>query len=205
MKRLLLASEAKNPNTMDKINSLVNGLEGKSIAYIPTASNGDRAYGSWNQSSTYQLLSSMKLNLEVILLEDYRNSSIVEKLKGKDIIWMAGGFCGYLMYWLIRCELDKYLPELIENSLYVGSSAGAMVAGNSIEASEWGDDKEIGASNFPTLKLVDFDIYPHYEDNMFDQIKKSYTGKRMYLLKNEESILVEGNKITVFGEERLIP
>ena len=31
--------------------------------------------------------------------------------------------------------------------------------------------------------LVDFEIYPHYEDHLYGQIKKLYKGKKLYLLK----------------------
>jgi len=41
MKRLFLASEAKHPESMQKLEDFVGGLKSKKIAYIPTAANGE--------------------------------------------------------------------------------------------------------------------------------------------------------------------
>jgi len=204
--RLFLASEAKNPATMDKLREYVGGFEGKSIAYIPTAANGEEPFGSWKKSSsTWQLVQTLGAKVISVQLEDYKNSSVIELLKNKDILWFAGGCPGYLMYWIRRCELDKALPKLLKKSLYVGSSAGSMATSNQLNTTEWYfGEGEPGASVIPGLGLVDFEIYPHYEESMLEYIKKHYQGKKLYLLKNGEEVLVEDNKVRVLGEERII-
>jgi hypothetical protein len=37
-----------------------------------------------------------------------------------------------------------------------------------------------------------------------EEIKKNYKGNALYLLKNGEEIIVEDDKVTVIGEERII-
>jgi len=49
--KLFLASEVKHPTCMKYLEKFVNGFEGKKIAYIPTASNGEDGYGYWKNSS----------------------------------------------------------------------------------------------------------------------------------------------------------
>jgi hypothetical protein len=39
---------------------------------------------------------------------------------------------------------------------------------------------------------------------MYDEIKKRYMGRKLYLLKNGEEVLVEGEKVKVLGEERIL-
>jgi peptidase E len=63
---------------------------------------------------------------------------------------------------------------------------------------------EPGASIFPGLSLIDFEIYPHYEDEMLPEIKKHWDGKKLCLLKNGEAITVIDGKTTIFGEERFL-
>ena len=41
-------------------------------------------------------------------------------------------------------------------------------------------------------------------DKHFDKIKQKYCGKKLYLLKDGEEIIVEDNKVTLIGEERII-
>lgn len=206
--KLFLASEARHADTIEKLRKYIGGFEGKSIAYIPTAANGeDHQFGEWEQKSkTYQLIKKLGANVTPLQLEDYKDASVIDEIKGKDIVWFAGGLGGYLMYWVRRTQIDKQIRGILDaGTLYVGSSAGSWIASETLDIAEWFiGDEELGAKYIPGIGLVDFDIYPHYEESLFDEIKKNYKGKKLYLLKNGEEILVENSKITVQGEERII-
>ena len=110
------------------------------------------------------------------------------------------------MYWIKRCGIDKNIKNILDcGTIYVGSSAGAMVAGQSIEIAEYTFvDDEIGAKDIEPMKLVNFDIFPHYEERHLEEIKKMYKGKKLYLLKNGEEIIVKDGNVQVIGEERVI-
>ncbi len=206
MMRLFLASEAKNPESIKKLEDYISGFKGKSIAYIPTAANGEGGWESWRNGGSWQLLQTLGVKLQVIQLEEYHNESVVKEIEGKDIVWFAGGTPGYLMYWVKRCYLDKHLKKILDDgTLYVGSSAGAMIAGKSLEVSSWKFvDEERGSDEIKPLNLVDFDIFPHYNESLLSRIKENYKGNKLYLLKNGEEIIVEDSKIIVVGEERVI-
>jgi len=204
--KLFLASEAKHPESMEKLENVIGTFAGKKIAYIPTASNGELEWGGWKQGGTWNLVNTLGAKVTPILLEDFLNVNFPDSLKDKDIIWMAGGACGYLMYWIKRTKLDIYLPELLNKELlYVGSSAGSMITAPTLNLADWYiGEEERGASYLPGLGLVNFDFYPHYEDTMLEEIKKKYKGNKMFLMKNGEALLVEDGKVTVFGEERIV-
>ena len=92
-----------------------------------------------------------------------------------------------------------------EGSLYFGASAGAMVAGQTIQISNWADvDGERGAESIKPMNLVNFDIFPHFQDKFLPKIKEKYKGDKLYLLKDGEEIIVEDGKVIVIGEERVI-
>ena len=204
--KLFLASEAKHPDTIKKLRKFVGGFESKKIAYIPTASNGENSFNEWKESSsTWKIVQTLGAEVIAVQLEDYKNSSVTEALKHKDILWFAGGQPGYLMYWIRRCELDKALPELLNTSIYVGSSAGSMITAQNLNTTEWYfGEGEPGASVIPGLGLVDFEIYPHYEEANLEYIKHHFKGKKMYLLKNGEEIVVENGKVIIQGKERIL-
>lgn len=205
--KLFLASEAKHPETIRRLRKYVGGFPGKTIAYIPTAANGEEVYGKWREGESWNLVKTLGAKVEPVILEELESREAVKRLRGKDIIWMAGGSCSYLMYWLRRRELVGKLREYIDKgSLYVGSSAGSMVTGKTLEVAEWYlGYPETGASLFPGLNWVDFDFYPHFEEEMLAEIKKNYKGKKMYLVKNGEEIVVENGKVRVVGKVRVIP
>lgn len=202
--KLFLASDASNPNTIESLDNYVNGLRDKNVIYIPTAKNGQNPFGSWRDSDTWKMLKK-NVNAKALQLEEYYNGLPLQIFKDTDVIWMSGGASGYLMYWIIKTGFDLLLPKILESSIYVGSSAGSMITGPNLDVSDWyiGED-ERGAKYIPSLRLVDFDIYPHYNEKDYDQIKSLYKGKKLYLLKDGENIIVDDDKIIVDGEERII-
>ena len=120
-------------------------------------------------------MKTLGVNVTPVVLEEYKNSSVLEILKAKDIIWVAGGMCGYLMYWMRRCEIDKHIRKFSWIQFYVGSSAGSMIAGSSFISE---NHMKNWADVIPGLGLVDFEIFPHYEDEMYELVKKNYKGEQ---------------------------
>ncbi len=206
MKKIFLASEAKHPKSFAKLEEFIKGFEGKDIAYIPTAANAEEKYGSWVNGETFNLVKSTGANVKPVLLEDYKNSSVLKELQNKDVIWFAGGMCGYLMYWVRRCEIDKHIDELLKSgTVYVGSSAGSMVCAKTLDIAEaYLDERESGASVIPGFGLVDFNFYPHYEDEMLNDIKNAWKGGDLYLMKNGEAIMIKDNTVEIFGNKRIL-
>lgn len=209
--KLFLASEAKHPESLSALEKFVGGFHGKSIAYIPTASNGEAPYGDWRQNGgSWKIVNTLGAKVTSVVLEEFRNESVADELRDKDIIWIAGGSCGYLMYWLRRCKLDKQLPDILrKGTIYVGSSAGSMVTGPTLGVTDWYvGEEEYGASVIPGLGLVNFEIYPHYEDRHFDVVKmnwkKSINARKLYLLKNGEAVTVQDNSINTVGAHRVM-
>lgn len=203
--KLFLASEAKNPQSIPELEKFVGGFNGKSIAYIPTAANG-HGWGSWKEGGSWKLVQTLGMNISLIELENYYAEDVVPQLMGKDIIWFAGGSVGYLAYWLMITRLTERLPDVLnKGSVYVGSSAGSMVASSTLHVAEWYiGENENGVSRLPGLNLVNFEIYPHYQDELFNEIKNKYTGKKLYLLKDGEEVIVDGDTIRLIGEERIV-
>lgn len=203
--KLFLSSEAKHPDSLEKMKSFVGGFEGKRIAYIPTAANGE-FMGSWKDGGSIKIVPTLGATVDVIELENYYKENVIERIKGADIIWMAGGMSGYLLYWIRRVELDKALPDFLDKGMiYVGSSAGSMICAQTQSLADWYiGETEPGASLIPGLGYIDFEIYPHYEENLHDEINRRWTKGKLYLLKNGEVITVVDDKIEVLGEERII-
>jgi dipeptidase E len=203
--KLFLASMARDPKSIQKLEEFVGGFTGKTLAYVPTAGNAE-GWESWREGQSWDLIQTLGMKVSVVQLEDYQDIDLVEELTGKDIIWFAGGSASYLAFWLIHTGLNKRLKKILEQgSIYVGSSAGSMVASKTMQVAEWYiGETEPEAKFLPGLGLVDFDIYPHYRDESYKEIEKLYKGKKLYLLKDGEEIIVDDDQVTVVGEERVI-
>lgn len=204
--KLFLASEVKHPDTIEKLRNYVGGsFKGKKIVYIPTASNCE-IFGEWKRGESIRIVQSLSATLKIVELEDVVYKNVVDEMYGADILWVASGMSGYLLYWMRRAGLDKKLPEILEKgTIYVGSSAGSMVTSKTQNVGEWFlTEPEPGASLMPGLGLVDFEIYPHYEDDLLPEIEKLWTAGKLYLLKDGEVITVENDKVEILGETRIL-
>lgn len=206
--KLFLASRIHTPQSISELEKYVGGFKGKKISYIPTASNGENQWESWKhkEDGTWKYANTLGADVKAVLLEDFRDKSVVKELEGSDIVWFAGGMAGYLAYWMRRCSLDIYLPKILEkDGVYVGSSAGAMVTGTTLQLSNLESvDGERGAEYIKPMNFVNFDILPHFDDDNLSEIKNRYKKGKLYLLKDGEEIIVEDGKITLVGEERII-
>jgi dipeptidase E len=203
--KLFLASEGKHPASITRLDNFVGGLSNKRIAYIPTASNGE-IYGKWMNGASYKTIQSLSENVYIVEFETCNERNLEDRLGRPDIIWIAGGYAGYLLYWMRRVGFDRLLPKLLASgTTYVGSSAGSWVASDSQDIASWFiDGPEPGAQIIPGLNLVNFYIYPHYNESQYEQIQNNFKQGTLYLLKNGEAVTVDGNTIEVLGETRII-
>jgi peptidase E len=117
--KLFLASEAKHPDSFKKLEDFVGGFAGKKVAYIPSAANG-MGWESWKGGGSWNLVNSLDVKLDNIILEDYGNESVVERILRNDVVWFAGGMVGYLLYWMKRCSIDKNIHKILDKMVYIG-------------------------------------------------------------------------------------
>jgi peptidase E len=173
--KFFLASRANTPKTLEKLKTFLapnKSIEDSKIIYIPTAANAEGGFGSWKDSDTLAMLKSRCRGLKIVELESCRREDILSEFDSADIIWMAGGYSGYLLYWIRLSQLDNKLPSLLKKgAVYIGSSAGAMACSKTQYSAELFDDAEYGASLMPGLGYLNFEIRPHYTDDMLENIK----------------------------------
>ena len=205
--KLFLASEAKNPTTLAALTNIIGGnWSGKKVTYIPTAANGEQPHRDWRESETWQLIQSLGANLTILELEKTMSTELPHLLADTEVIWFAGGMPGYLLYWIRRVKLDIFLPQLLSKGcLYVGSSAGSMIASRTQSVSEWYiGEEEPGANLLPGLGLVDFEIYPHYQPVLLPEIKQHWHKGTLYLIKDGEAIIWDDNQLHFVGSPQVL-
>lgn len=107
-----------------------------------------------------------------------------------DVIMFCGGHAQYLSYWLERSGLMEALPNMLQNKVYVGISAGSMVATSSLAMTSlrlnarYGDGKDRDSRHAPenqisdaTLSLTTILFRPHYNSPNFPLIREDFMRK----------------------------
>lgn len=137
---------------------------------------------------------------------------IEQRLENMDVIFVVGGDTDYLMSVYNKSGFSKLLPKLLETKVYVGSSAGSMVVGQRIsadayrliygEGSQYNINEYAGLVNFSVMPHLDSPDFPNRKELLLEAVS-SFQGK-VYGLRDDSAVIVEGDKTEVIGSEPLV-
>ena len=186
---------------------LDKNTESKKILFIPTATNIDE-YKKYIHL-TQKAFEDFGYEVENFDISIFSEEIAKEKLSQAKIVFISGGNTFYLLQELKRKNLTSYLKERIENGLlYIGESAGSVIATPNIEYASIVDDKTLATelNDYTGLNLVDFYIVPHFEEEPFVESSRNtvelYKDKLdLKLINNKEAILVENNNFRIVKEK----
>jgi dipeptidase E len=205
--KLFLCSHSIYPEIeTDFENFLGKSLDSCSVSFVTTAANPEE-----EKSWMYRDIDFAKKLFKEVQLFDIEQMSLdqmVEEFTSRDILWVNGGNTSYLMKQIRETGLEKELPNILEETVYVGSSAGSMVWSKSLEIAQWyPGGSEPGASKVPGMGLLNFQIFPHYQESLFDEIVKSKPQDEEYwLLKNGQAVSYNDGVIETYGEDiKILP
>ena len=202
MKNMILTSSLYESIELVK-KFLDKNTESKKILFIPTATNVDE-YKKYIHL-TQKVFEDFGYEVENFDVSIFSEEIAKEKLSEAKIVFISGGNTFYLLQELKRKNLTSYLKERIENGLlYIGESAGSVIAAPDIEYASIVDDKTLATEldDYTGLNLVDFYIVPHFEEEPFVESSRNtvelYKDKLdLKLINNKEAILVENNNFTI--------
>jgi dipeptidase E len=181
MKLYLSSIEIPMPDDLAQL--LGKPLNMVSIAMIPNAkdyySKRARALILEQRTSYFE---SLGLTATIVDLREFHQpEKLVSRLKGFDLIWGMGGNTYILRYEMKRSGFDAAIKELLKLGIvYGGESAGALVAGDSLDginlesADEPGFAEEIVREG---LKLVPYTIVPHADNPEFRSIMNAVASR----------------------------
>ncbi|HBY19994.1 MAG: hypothetical protein A2Y24_01445 [Clostridiales bacterium GWE2_32_10] len=125
-----------------------------------------------------------------------------EEILKYDAIWVSGGNTYYLLDTIRKTGLDEKLAKALEKGvLYMGASAGSMVATVNIDVTYFMDNNFL---NLQDLKGMDFfhtRIIPHkrmeWEKGILECKEK--IKEDIIVLTDEEAVYVEGYKYSIIS------
>ena len=126
--KLFLTSSTITPNLIEPFEKFIGrSSSGLKVAFIPDAGLKTIGDKSWIDEELTELVTNLKWQVDKITLAN-ENEESLEKLLGYDVVYVNGGYSGYLAKVMRESGFDKILPKLLNKGvIYVGSSAGSMV------------------------------------------------------------------------------
>lgn len=212
MKLLLTSEGITNKSIADAFLELAgkpfNQLK---LAYIPTAANtavGDKKWVIDHMARTKELGFAF---IDIVDISALTKDQWEPRLEGVDVLLFEGGSPVGLMNSIRKSGLDKLLPEFLRTKVYVGQSAGSMVAtpSLSIKHTEILYDPQVVDKNQKEngLGLVGFQIRPHLNSPDFPKVNHEIlkklakdVSKTIYALDDNSAIKVDGEKVEVVSE-----
>ncbi len=146
---------------------------------------------------------------EVIDLRDYDGGEqVYAALQSCDVIWMAGGNSFVLRAEIRRSGLEQVLKQLLdEGKVYAGESAGAVIAGLTLQGCEVGDDPDLADQTiWEGLGLINRIIAPHTDSvdylEYINHMKKLYKDSTQVLYLNDnQALVINGNEENIVNTQ----
>lgn len=181
------------------------------IAFIPTAANVEWGNKGWliKDLATFKKLGYR--SVDIVDISALSPSIWEPRLKVAQVLCFGGGNTFHLMHWLKQSGLAALLPKLLKTRVYMGISAGSMVASRSLSFSQskkfYYPDKSTTAQDTKGgLDLVDFLIRPHLNSPYFPKVRQPFikklaeeTSETVYALDDRTALKVIGKKVIVVG------
>ena len=199
MKKIFLTSSLKG--TKKLLKKFLEDIDSDEVLFIPTASKVEE-YTQY-VSDARCTFKELDVKIDEFNLSDSDRETALKKISNSKIIYFTGGNSFYLLQELNRLDLVNFIHEEVQKGkIYIGESAGAIIASNNIAYSQEMDDKEKAENlvNYAGLSLVDFYVVPHFKEFPFiestEAVLEKYSEKlRLIPINNKEAIIVNGSEV----------
>ena len=203
MKKLFLCSSFKDVAPL--LEGFAGDLQGKKVAFIPTASLLEKVV--FYVEAGKKALEGLGLVVEALEVSTAEAADIQSKLEAADLIYVSGGNTFYAMQELNKSGAGKCIVKQVEaGKLYIGESAGAMVAAPSVEYAKAMDSvkKAPDLEGFQGLGLTQVSPVPHCSNFPFKKAAEKIVAEyqdslTLKPINNKEAILICGEDIAVKG------
>ncbi|MBT8448159.1 MAG: Type 1 glutamine amidotransferase-like domain-containing protein, partial [Gammaproteobacteria bacterium] len=166
--------------------------------HIPTAGfNAD-----WTHTESDRIRKS-GFTVKRIDIAKYDESNIADEFKNCDIIYVGGGDEFYLLQEFRRSGFDKVVQEKIALGVpYIGSSAGSMVLGSSIEFAKSIRKTEASPllKSYDGLNIIPLSLFVHFGNPDLKEIYRNILafaledGTIFITMNDDQFLFAEGNQ-----------
>ena len=200
MKKIFLASSFKDVSEQFQ-SFMKKDLKGKTVTFIPTASLPEKQ--TFFVEAAKKSFATLGMVIDELELSQATPTEIRQKLESNDVIYVTGGNTFFLLQELKKSGADILIQQQVAGGkIYIGESAGAVVASPNIEYIKAMDDvkKAPELESFQALNLVDISPVPHYASFPFKEVVENIitnydTDLKLIPISNKQAILIDGDNI----------
>lgn len=166
------------------------------LLFIDTAAEAESGDKVWLANERQSLVDA-GFNVTDFTLTNKQQSQVKSVIEPTDVIYASGGNTYYLLSHMRQSGFFNLIHDYVpQHKVYIGTSAGSIVAGPNIEILALGDDP----SSVPQLKdytglgLTDISVLPHWGSSLFKRdmdkvMRVMYVPQHKYVLLNDYQYL----------------
>ncbi len=188
-------------------------LKGKIAAFIYTAAEAEEET-EWLKKDR-QGLANAGVEIFDYTISGKTLNQIKKDLEKAQVIHVNGGNTTYLLKKAQESGFISWIKEAVKaGKIYIGSSAGSIIAGPILPEYLYKENQHIKLKNFKGFGLVNFTVVPHWGSKEFkttyfrngcQRLRLAY-NQNFYpyiLLSDLQYVYVEGEKLYLFSEYTL--
>ena len=194
-------------NVLDQIAANLEGDPHElKVAFIPTASNlSESKEGTENDRNKLISLGFQIIDVDIAVT---RHENLKQALGKVDVIFVGGGNTFYLLQEAHRSGFSEMLGDFVGGGTpYIGSSAGSVRVGTTIEPIKMMDDPKDAPelTSYDGLNFVGFVPLVHFGNEEFVEeyrtaLSDLYShGPRFILVRDNEYLIIQGDYWRICG------
>lgn len=148
-----------------------------------------------------------QLGFKYIDIVNMHNTIDLNLLKKPDAIYICGGNTYSVLDMLHKTGLSNYIIENVnESAIYIGVSAGSIIAGPNIEIAGWGsegDKNEVGLQDLTGLNFVNIAVFPHFHDELQSEVDdfRKKVNYQVIELTNNQALFIKDKEVRLIGSK----
>lgn len=211
MKLLLTSGGLSNASIVTALQELVDKpFQESSVAFVPTAANVYRGDKQWIIEDLRKLQELGFRSIDLIDISAVEKDLWLPGFESADVLLFEGGSTFHLMHWIKKSGLEALLPEMLKTKVYMGISAGSIVAGPSLDlkmtpalygepTASYTDDKGLGFFDTLIRVHVNGSSFPEMTCEILDRIAKEQP-EPFYALDDQSAIKIVDGNVEVVSE-----
>lgn len=200
MKLILASSGFTNPEIIEACEKMVGKPRTEiNFLIINEAIKAESGDHRWFIEGVEEIADNFGGNIEFLDLQAHPLEYIQERIEPADVIFCFGGNTDYLANVLRETGFVDILPEILEQKVWVGSSAGSCVLCHKEFKNTQENIFEEERQTERYLDLVPIFFLPHFHSDWFPQLTEEVAVREsqgtklpVYLMSDQSALLVTG-------------
>lgn len=210
MKLLLTSSGITNDVIAEGLSELAGRpLSELSIIHIPTAANTEQGDKGWMIDDLVRLQKHGFKVVDILDVAAVPAEVWKPRLLAADVISFGGGNEQYLAKVCREIGMKEFLISTMETKVYMGTSAGSMVAGkylpHELSAVLYPEEDFHDTAEHP-MEFYQFCFIPHLDSEWFTHVRKDVLegmkdtfGQSVYATDDQTAIAINGDTLKIIG------